>query len=91
MPPSRPAFQHALGRAVKERRGELGLTQEEMANESGLDQRWISNVECGWRNPSLRSLRRLGEALDLSASQLLAQSERHERALLARGGGSVDG
>lgn len=80
MPAARPAFQRALGRAVQQRREELGLTQEQLANEAGLHQRWISNVECGWRNPSLLSLRKLAQALvDLSASELLAQAERHER------------
>jgi transcriptional regulator with XRE-family HTH domain len=79
VPADRPAFQRALGRAVKERRAQLGLTQEQLANDSDLHQRWISNVEQGWRNPSLLSLRRLADALGMSASELLAAAERHER------------
>lgn len=39
-----PAFQSALGLAVKGRRQELGLTQEQLANDTELHQRWISNV-----------------------------------------------
>lgn len=81
MAADRPAFQRALGRAVKERRRKLGLTQEQLANDSDLHQRWISNVEQGWRNPSLLSLRRLAEALGISVSELLAAAERHERDL----------
>ena len=73
-----PSFQHALGTAVKRRRQELGLTQEQLANDTDLHQRWISNVECGRRNPSLGSIRRLAAGLDLSASQLLARAERIE-------------
>jgi transcriptional regulator with XRE-family HTH domain len=79
MAADRPPFQRALGRAARRRRAELGLTQEELANDAGLRQRWISNVECGWRNPSLLSLRRLAEALGLSASELLAEAERELR------------
>lgn len=73
-----PAFQTALGLAVKTRRQELGLTQEQLANDTELHQRWISNVETGKRNPSYGSLRRLAAGLGVSASQLIAQAERVE-------------
>jgi transcriptional regulator with XRE-family HTH domain len=73
-----PAFQLALGLAVKARREELGRTQETVANDTGLHQRWISNVETGKRNPSYGSLRRLAAGLDLSASELLARAEQIE-------------
>jgi transcriptional regulator with XRE-family HTH domain len=74
-----PAFQLALGQAVKARRHELALTQEALANDTDLHQRWISNVENGKRNPSYASLRRLAEGLGLSASQLLARAEQLEK------------
>lgn len=73
-----PAFQAALGLAVKARREQLGLTQEQMANDSGLHQRWLSNVETGKRNPSYGSLRRLAAGLDLTTSELLARAEQIE-------------
>ena len=76
--PASPAFQQALGLAVKHRREELGLTQEELHLRSELHQRWISNVETGKRNPSYASLRRLAAALDLSTSELLARAEQIE-------------
>jgi len=73
-----PAFQLALGAAVKARRNELGITQETLANHTGLHQRWISNVETGKRNPSYASLRRLGAGLQVFASELLARAEQIE-------------
>jgi transcriptional regulator with XRE-family HTH domain len=73
-----PAFQAALGQAVKTRREELELTQEQLANDTDLHQRWISNVETGKRNPSYGSLRRLAAGLGLTASELLARAERIE-------------
>jgi transcriptional regulator with XRE-family HTH domain len=73
-----PAFQTALGLAVKGRREELDLTQEQLANDTDLHQRWISNVETGKRNPSYASLRRLAAGLELSASELLARAEQVE-------------
>lgn len=76
--PAPPAFQIALGEAVKVRRRELGVTQEQLANDTELHQRWISNVETGKRNPSYSSLRRLAAGLELSTSQLIAQAEQIE-------------
>jgi transcriptional regulator with XRE-family HTH domain len=73
-----PAFQTALGLAVKARRQELDLTQEQLSLRTELHQRWISNVETGKRNPSYSSLRRLAAGLGLPASQLIAQAEQHE-------------
>jgi transcriptional regulator with XRE-family HTH domain len=84
--PRPPTPQHALGLAVKARRLELGLTQEAVALEGGLHQRWVSNVENGWRNPSYGSLRRLAAGLELSASELIARAERIE----ARESGTVN-
>jgi len=70
--------QQALGRAVAERRQELGLTQEELALRSDLHQRWISNVENGHRNPAYASLRRLAGGLGLRTSALIARAEAQE-------------
>jgi transcriptional regulator with XRE-family HTH domain len=74
MPASR-SHQLALGLAVKQRRQQLGLTQEQLDLRTNLHQRWISNVETGKRNPSYTSLRRLAAGLELTASELLARAE----------------
>lgn len=76
--PAPPAFQLALGTAVKARREELGLTQEQVYLRTDIHQRWISNVENGKRNPSYASLRRLAAGLGLSASELIARAEQIE-------------
>jgi transcriptional regulator with XRE-family HTH domain len=73
-----PAFQLALGLAVKARREQLGITQETLANDTDLHQRWISNVETGKRNPSYGSLRRLAAGLEISTSELIARAEQIE-------------
>jgi transcriptional regulator with XRE-family HTH domain len=77
MPPS-PTPQAALGLAVKARRGELEITQEQLANDTDLHQRWLSNVETGKRNPSYGSLKRLAAGLKLPTSQLIARAEQIE-------------
>jgi len=76
--PGTSAFQIALGTAVKQRRQELKLTQEQLSLRAELHQRWISNVETGKRNPSYGSLRRLAHGLELSTSRLIALAEECE-------------
>lgn len=73
--PAAPDSQRALGAAVKARRRELGLTQEQLSLRADLHQRWISNVETGLRNPSYASLRRLADGLDLTTSELIRRAE----------------
>ncbi|MFN8203872.1 MAG: helix-turn-helix transcriptional regulator [Solirubrobacteraceae bacterium] len=70
-----PPEQASLGRAVKALRTERSLTQEQLANESGLHQHWISDIERGVRNPSYLSLWRLAAALDIAPSELMARVE----------------
>ncbi|MEA2496231.1 MAG: hypothetical protein QOJ29_4142 [Thermoleophilaceae bacterium] len=77
MPSASP--QHELGEAVRRRRRDLGLTQEDLALRAGLHQRWISNVENGKRNPSYSSLGRLAAGLDLTLSDLIASAESIQR------------
>lgn len=60
---------------MKARREELGLTQEQVRLDSGIHQRYLSNVETGKRNPSYGSLRRLAASLDLKTSELVARAE----------------
>lgn len=77
--PLAPPLQLALGRAVKARRLELGLTQEQVALRGDLQQRWISNVETGKRDLRYSSLRRLAPLLELTTAQLVDRAEASER------------
>ncbi len=74
----------ALGLAVQARRHEIESTQEMLANDTGLHQRWISNVETGKRNPSYASLKHLATGLDLAASELIGRAEKIEHNTPAR-------
>lgn len=61
--------------AVRKRRIALGISQEELSKRCGLHRTYISDVERGARNMSLKSFQRLAEALDLVPSQLIAEAE----------------
>jgi transcriptional regulator with XRE-family HTH domain len=57
---------------VKTRRLALGLTQEDVADLTGMSQRWVSKVEAeGFSAPRMATLRRLATALQLPLDDLL--------------------
>lgn len=63
----------ALGKNVSELRREKELTQEQLAERSGLDPSYISGIERGVRNPSVLSLSRLAAGLSTAVSELCLQ------------------
>lgn len=73
MPP-RAAIHAALGRAVADRRRDLGLSQEALAARADLDRTYVGGVERGERNPSLESLHKIAKALGLSLNELFAEA-----------------
>jgi transcriptional regulator with XRE-family HTH domain len=67
---ARPDIRERFGDAVRARREELGLTQEELAAEVGIHRTYLSDVERGSRNLCLINIERLADALDLSLADL---------------------
>lgn len=55
----------AIARQVILRRGELGLTQKELAERIGTSHSAISRLESGQHRASIATLERVGEALGL--------------------------
>lgn len=60
-----------FGRNVRRIRVELLLSQEEVAFRAGLKRSYLSDLERGTRNPSVRTLGRIAVALDVQPSRLL--------------------
>lgn len=50
---------------IKERRVLLGLTQQDLADYTGLSVRFIKSVEAGKGNPSIGSLEKIAQILGL--------------------------
>ena len=65
----------ALGHAIRTRRKELGISQEALAERSGLHRTYVGGVERGTRNPALVNIVVLANALDLTAGDLLTQAK----------------
>lgn len=63
-------IEQRFGLAIRQRRHELGISQEELAFRSELHRTYISDIERGSRNPSLKNIEKLAKALDISISTL---------------------
>ncbi|UJB19201.1 MULTISPECIES: helix-turn-helix domain-containing protein [Lysobacter] len=62
----------SFGSAVRRHRELLRLSQEDLADRSGLDRTYISGVERGVRNPTLQVMQKLADALGIDLDVLFA-------------------
>jgi transcriptional regulator with XRE-family HTH domain len=62
-----------FGDIVRERRIDLGLSQEDLAERCGFDRKSISRVETGAFSPSLDRVWRLADGLEVPISDLFAE------------------
>lgn len=60
-----------LGINLREARERLGLTQEQVAQRSGVHATEVSRIEAGRRDPQVSTVRRLAKALEMTPGQLL--------------------
>ena len=61
-----------IGLKIKERRQELGITQEQIANSLDVNPSHVSNIECGRANPSLTALVRIANVLECSVDYFIS-------------------
>jgi transcriptional regulator with XRE-family HTH domain len=54
-----------LGNIIRERRNELSLSQENLSNKSDVAIKTIHSVELGKANPSVKTLEKILEQLEL--------------------------
>lgn len=62
-----------VGRNVKRYREAKGLSQEQLAFEADLHRTYVSGVERGIRNPTVKIVSRLAGALGVAAAKLLEE------------------
>jgi transcriptional regulator with XRE-family HTH domain len=60
-----------LGKRVRALRKELGWRQDDLAQHSGLSRTYLSNLERGKKNPSLRSLEIIASSFGKNVWELL--------------------
>jgi transcriptional regulator with XRE-family HTH domain len=64
-----------IGERIRERRHELGLSLRALSEEVGLTASFLSQIERAQADPSIRSLRQIADALDVSLFYFLAEDE----------------
>ena len=65
----------SLGRAIQSKRVRYGYSQEGFAQRAGIDRTYMSGIERGKRNVSLRNLLLIAGALQMKLSELVAEAE----------------
>lgn len=74
----------AIGTRIAQRRKQLQLTQEEVAEKSGLSHQFFACVERGLKNMRAESIIKVSLALDISTDYILfGRSNDHDRNYLA--------
>lgn len=73
--PVHKVLQDCLGQIISSRRKRLGMSQDELADESGVDRAFISSVERGQRNPSFRTIASIAHGLRMKFARLVHNCE----------------
>ena len=69
-------FGEALGQAIRERRKELGLSQEALSFKAGYHVTYVSQIERGVKSPTVRTILVFAGALEIPLSELMLRAER---------------
>ena len=72
-------IKNLFGEHIRKFRKSKGLSQEELALQSGLDRTYIGGVERGERNISLINICRIADALSISPDLLLSNLKEPHR------------
>jgi transcriptional regulator with XRE-family HTH domain len=76
--PLSPATQ-LLGQRIRDQRQALGLSQEALAERSGIHWTFLGQVERGRRNLSLHNLLKIADGLEVDPAELVRGLKQPER------------
>jgi len=81
-PMARPSPTHSgikelvsLGKAIRGLRLEIGLSQETLADDVGIDRSYMGGIERGEHNVALVNLVKIAQALNITTAELLAKAK----------------
>ena len=63
-------IRHKLGKRIRQIREAMKISQEELAERSGLHRTYIGSVERGERNLSIEAINKIAKALEVSLAVL---------------------
>jgi len=69
------SYSQAVGAAIRERRQDRALTQEDAAYASGIDRTHFGHIERATKIPTVETVRKIADALEVRPSSLLSRAE----------------
>ncbi len=84
------AITQAIGDRLREERRRLGLTLQDVADRAGLSLGMISKIENAQTSPSLRTLARLSQALEIPVTTFFRGFEEERDASYVRSGDGIE-
>ena len=67
-----------FGKACREYREKMNISQEKFALSIGMDRTYYSSVEAGKRNVSIQNIEKIADGFEISISELLEKAETFE-------------
>ena len=68
-------IQVCFGKACREYRVKMNISQEKFALSIGMDRTYYSSVEAGKRNVSLQNIKKIADGFKISISELVGKAE----------------
>lgn len=65
----------AFGQAIRASRLEIGLSQEALADQAGIDRSYMGGIERGEHNLALINIKKVANALNQSVSELMTRAK----------------
>ncbi|QIB27930.1 helix-turn-helix domain-containing protein [Caloranaerobacter azorensis] len=60
-----------IGEKIREERIKKGLKQRQLANKAGISNTYLSDIEVGRTTPSIKTLMKIAQALDVDCTVFL--------------------
>lgn len=64
-----------IGTNIRKYRKEKNMTQKDLGSYIGISNTYLSDLEVGRTNPSIKTLKRIAKALDVNYVELLRDTE----------------
>lgn len=71
-----PDIGKIFGEVLRRYRSDRNISQEELAHRADVDRTFVSRLERGIRQPTITTLIGLGQALGVSAAELVQETEK---------------
>ncbi len=68
-------IQVKFGKACREYREKMNISQEKFALSIGMDRTYYSSVEAGKRNVSIQNIKKIADGLGINISELMNRAE----------------